>query len=204
MFFNGLIRSYGNLDASILSEFVNDFITKQQGARFDSTISLFNDSQWMILDIAYKNPTSLKLYVEPPVGYHRIVEQMIALIGSEYYPVQSMIAWMPPGTEVSKHVDLQKIYASTRRLHVQLLQTPQSNMILYAGNQEYKFNMDVGSVYELNNRTYHSAKNNGTEDYYALLIVDFALKGQVFTEQDNVDKDLNIPNSMNIPIYSYH
>jgi len=204
MFFNGLIRPYGSIDHSAMAEFIKDFITGQPTTNFSSTISLFNDSQWMILDLAYKDPTVTQLYVQPPNEYYKIVESLLALLGQEYYVVQSMIAWMPPGTEVSKHVDLQKMYVNTRRLHVQLLQSSQATMSSYAGQQEYKFNFDPGTVYELNNRVYHSARNNSTEDYYAILVIDFAQGNQKFTNEDNVVKDRNLLKSDNLPVYSYH
>ena len=204
MFFNGLIRPYGSIDVGSISEFVTDFIASQTATKFNSTISLFNDSQWMILDIAYKDPTATQLYVQPPGEYYKIVDSLLALLGQKYYVVQSMIAWMPPGTEVSKHVDLQKLYVNTRRLHVQLLQSPQATMSSYAGPREYKFNFDTGTVYELNNRVYHSAKNNSTEDYYAILVIDVALCDRLFTNEDNVVKDRNLLKSDNLPVYSYH
>jgi hypothetical protein len=204
MFFNGLIRPYGDIDASAVAEFIMSFIARQTTGNLSSTISLFNDSQWMILDIAYKDPTRTKLYVQPPDEYHAVVDKIQALIGQHYYVVQSMIAWMPPGTEVSKHVDLQKMYANTRRLHVQLVQNPDASMSVYAGDREHQFNFMPGAVYELNNRTYHSAKNTSTQDYYAILVIDFAKQRQIFTDRDNVDKDTNLLKSDNLPLYSYH
>jgi hypothetical protein len=204
MFFNGLIRPYGNIDASVMSEFIRDFIAKQSDTEFASTISLFNDSQWMVLDVAYKDPKALQLYVEPPREYHDLVKAITQLIGQEYYVVQSMIAWMPPGTEISKHVDLQKIYTETRRLHVQLLQSPRASISSYAGNKEFKFNFSQGSVYEINNRVYHSAINNSRDEYYAILILDLATKDKTFIEQDNIDKNPALPNSNNLPVNSYH
>jgi hypothetical protein len=204
MFFNGLIRPYGDIDTSTMAEFIKDFVANQNTDNFKTTIPLFNDSRWAILDMSYKDPTRVKLYIKPPEEYYKIIDVLKALIGQDYYVVQSMIAWMPPGTEVSKHIDLQKMYVDTRRLHVQLLQTPDAYMSSYAGDREHKFNLNPGSVYELNNRIYHSAKNNSTKDYYALLVVDFAVNGQIFTPQDNIDKDCNLLNSNILPVYSYH
>ena len=203
MFFNGLIRPYGEVDSTDMSEFVRDFIHRQEDA-MPSTISLFNDSQWMVLDIAYRDPRLMKLYVEPPAEYQSMIQQLTALLGKNYYVVHSMIAWMPPSSEISKHTDLQRIYTNTRRLHVQLLQNPDAYMTSYAGDKEYRFNFKQGTVYELNNRIYHGGKNNSKDNYYALLVVDFALKSQSFSLEDNVIKDDNLLNSDQLPVHSYH
>ena len=203
MHFNGLIRL---LEATPIDEFKNACDTIINGSdsdpRFRSIISLFEDSRWGIFELSYKHAPSLNSYIEPPHSYYKIVDSILDKIGRNYYVVGSMLAWVNPGSKISKHVDLQRVYANTRRIHVVIERAELSYMSSYAGTTKHDFKFDPGTTYELNNRVYHSVDNPGLQGRFVLLIIDFVEHGVIFKEEDNVIKDMNLIDSSQLPLYA--
>jgi hypothetical protein len=203
MHFNGLIRI---LESTNIVDFKNDcdkiIDVEDNNPRFRSIISLFEDSRWALFEISYKHAPSMTPYIEPPVSYFKLVDSILDKIGRNYYVVSSMLAWVNPGSKISKHVDLQRIYAKTRRIHVVIERAELAYMSSYAGSTKHDFKFDIGTTYELNNRVYHSVDNLDQQGRFVLLIIDFAEQGITFKEEDNVIKDMNLLDSSNLELYA--
>jgi|LauGreDrversion4_2_1035121.scaffolds.fasta_scaffold00348_36 hypothetical protein len=203
MHFNGLIRL---LESTNIDDFKNDcnkiIDVEDNNPRFRSGISLFEDSRWALFEISYKHAPSLTSYIEPPGSYYKIVDSILDKIGRNYYVVSSMLAWVNPGSKISKHVDLQRVYANTRRIHIVIERPNLAYTSSYAGSVKHDFKFDVGATYELNNRVYHSVDNPVQQGRFVLLIIDFAEQGVTFKEEDNVIKDMNLLDSSNLELYA--
>lgn len=203
MHFNGLIRP---LDSTNIEDFKIDCDNIIEFAdnkpQFRSVISLFEDSRWALFDISYKHAPSMSPYIEPPKSYFKLVDSILDKIGRNYYVVSSMLAWVNPGSKISKHVDLQRVYANTRRIHILIERAGLAYMSSYAGTIKYDFKFDPGATYELNNRVYHSVDNPSQQGRCVLLIIDFAEQGVTFKEEDNVIKDMNLLDSSQLPVYA--
>lgn len=203
MHFNGLIRL---LESTNIDDFKNDcnkiIDVEDNNPRFRSGISLFEDSRWALFEISYKHAPSLTSYIEPPQSYYKIVDSILDKIGRNYYVVSSMLAWVNPGSKISKHVDLQRVYANTRRIHIVIERPNLAYTSSYAGSVKHDFKFDVGATYELNNRVYHSVDNPVQQGRFVLLIIDFAEQGITFKEEDNVIKDMNLLDSSNLELYA--
>ena len=203
MHFNGLIRL---LESTDVNDFKNDcanIIDKSDSdPRFRSIISLFEDSRWAMFDLSYKHAPSTKSYLEPPKSYFKIVDSVLDKIGRHYYVASSMLAWVNPGSKISKHVDLQRLYANTRRIHIVIERPELAYSSSYAGSIKHDFKFDVGATYELNNRVYHSVDNPDQQGRFVLLIIDFAEQGITFKEEDNIIKDMNLLDSSQINLYA--
>ena len=203
MHFNGLIRL---LESTDIKDFKNDFDKiiddADNNPKFRSIISLFEDSRWALFDLSYKHAPSMSPYLAPPTSYFKLLDSILDKIGRHYYVVSSMLAWVNPGSKISKHVDLQRVYANTRRIHILIERAELSYTSSYAGEIRHDFKFDAGTTYELNNRVYHSVDNPGQHGRLVLLIVDFAEQGITFTEEDNVIKDMNLADSTQLPMYA--
>jgi hypothetical protein len=138
----------------------------------------------------------------PPNSYYKIVDAVLDKIGRNYYVVSSMLTWVNPGSRILKHVDLQRVYASTRRIHIVIERPELAYMSSYAGSIKHDFKFDMGATYELNNRVYHSVDNPGQQGRFVLLIIDFAEQGVTFKEEDNVIKDMNLMDSTQLNLYA--
>lgn len=202
MFFNGLIRPLGIIEVEELQTYLHSVMKSVNPNNFTTKISLFGNSCWGILDRSFKDPKQSNVYIPPPPGYDKIVKEVLSRASPNLYPVMSQIAWIRPGDKVDKHIDLQRIYAKTRRFHVQLEQTIGAVMHVYRGTDAVPFRESVGAVYELNNRVYHSAENSGP-GMYMILVIDAANIGDVFDEADNEVKDLNLQDSYNLPTIAW-
>jgi hypothetical protein len=200
MFFQGLVRNLGSVNTSAYTNTLTDIVRINLQPNFKFPISLFNDSQWGIIEVAYRDISEQKNFIPINSEYENIKQHILNYYNNDFYVVQSMLAWLPPGTSVSKHIDLQKIYTETIRVHVQIMQNTESYMSMWRGDQEIKFNMPIGSVYELNNRVYHAAINNSTSSFYCILIFDISLKNVKFNAQDNIIKIPACENTKNLPI----
>lgn len=203
MHFNGLIRL---LESTNIDDFRNDcnkiINVEDNNPRFRSVIGLFEDSRWALFDLSYKHAPSMSPYIKPPESYFKLVDSILDKIGRNYYVVSSMLAWVNPGSKISKHVDLQRVYANTRRIHVVIERAELAYMSSYAGSTKHDFKFDAGATYELNNRVYHSVDNPDQQGKFVLLIIDFAEQGITFKEEDNVIKDMNLLDSSNLELYA--
>ena len=203
MHFNGLIRL---IEPTDINDFKNDcdsiIIGADKDPRFRSVIGLFEDSRWALFELSYKHAPNMSPYIAPPASYFKLLDSILEKIGRHYYVVSSMLAWVNPGSKISKHVDLQRVYANTRRIHILIERTELSYSSSYAGTTRHDFKFDAGTTYELNNRVYHSVDNPGQYGRLVLLIVDFAEQGITFTEEDNVIKDMNLADSTQLPVYA--
>lgn len=203
MYFNGLIRSLGQTDITEFEKDCNSIIQVADNKKqFLSGISLFEDSRWALFEISYKHAPSLTPYITPPKSYYEIVDSILDKIGRNYYVVSSMLAWVNPGSKISKHVDLQRVYANTRRIHIVIERPDLAYTSSYAGTIKHDFKFDAGTTYELNNRVYHSVDNPSQQGRIVLLIVDFVEQGITFKEEDNVIKDMNLLDSSQLPVYA--
>lgn len=203
MHFNGLIRL---LEQTNIEEFKKDCNTiieiSDNKKQFLSGISLFEDSRWALFEISYKHAPSLTPYIKPPRSYYEIIDSILDKIGRNYYVVSSMVTWINPGSKISKHVDLQRVYANTRRIHIVVERPELAYSSSYAGSIKHDFKFAVGSTYELNNRVYHSVDNPDQQGRFVLLIIDFAEHGVTFKEEDNIVKDMNLIDSSNLELYA--
>jgi hypothetical protein len=203
MYFNGLVRPLEHINIEEFKEECDRLILDSDNkTRFLSGISLFEDSRWALFEISYKHAPSLSSYIEPPTSYYKIVDSILENIGRNYYVVSSMLAWVNPGSKISKHVDLQRVYANTRRIHVVVERPELAYTSSYAGSIKHDFKFNVGATYELNNRVYHSVDNPDQQGRFVLLIIDFAEQGITFKEEDNVIKDMNLLDSSQINLYA--
>lgn len=200
MFFNGLLR---HVDQINVDEFNADCrtlfeCTEDKKYHFDR-IKEFNDSKWALIELSYGNASETARYLNPTPSYKKIVDHILSKIGYNYYVVSSMLAWLRPKEFIEKHVDLQKVYANTRRMHVQITQDKKAYLSVWSGEKEVQFNIEPGIIYELNNRTYHAVTHEGEDNLYSILVIDFSDVNQQFTKLDNEIKDFNLPNSNNLP-----
>ena len=203
MHFNGLIRLLESTNIDDFKFDCNKIIdVEDNNPRFRSVIGLFEDSRWALFDLSYKHAPSMSPYIKPPESYFKLVDSILDNIGRNYYVVSSMLAWVNPGSKISKHVDLQRVYANTRRIHVVIERAELAYMSSYAGITKHDFKFDTGTTYELNNRVYHSVDNPDQQGKFVLLIIDFAEQGITFKEEDNVIKDMNLLDSSNLEIYA--
>lgn len=205
MFFKGLLRYIGTVDITDYAHDCHKIIhTSDQSIYHFSKIKEFNDSAWALHEISYDSAKRYNRYVPPSFAYKKIVNTVLDQIsknGQQYYVVSSMLAWLLPGQKIDKHVDLQKVYAQTRRIHVQITQDTGAYMSVWSGNHEHKCTFDPGFVYELNNRAYHSVTHNGLKEIYSILVIDFGAVNNTFVKEDNIEKDTNIPESKNLPLW---
>ena len=203
MHFNGLIRL---LEQTNIEEFKKDcnaiIEIADNKKQFLSGISLFEDSRWALFEISYKHAPSLTAYIKPPRSYYEIVDSILDKIGRNYYVVSSMLTWINPGSKISKHTDLQRVYANTRRIHIVVERPELAYSSSYAGSMKHDFKFAVGATYELNNRVYHSVDNPDQQGRFVLLIIDFAEYGVTFKDEDNVIKDMNLLDSSNLELYA--
>ena len=203
MHFNGLIRLFDQTNIEEFKKDCNAIIEIADNKKqFLTGISLFEDSRWALFDLSYKHAPSLNPYIKPPESYFKLLDSILDKIGRNYYVVSSMLAWVNPGSKILKHVDLQRVYANTKRIHIVIERAELAYMSSYSGTIRHDFKFDAGATYELNNRVYHSVDNPSQQGRFVLLIIDFAEHGVIFKEEDNVIKDMNLLDSSQLAVYA--
>lgn len=85
---------------------------------------------------------------------------------SGYKWIRGEVATLMPGVELGWHRDPQWFHDRCVRLHVPII-TNTGCVQLWEGTE---FHMEIGRLYELNNRILHSARNSGTEPRTHLIL----------------------------------
>lgn len=101
-------------------------------------------------------------------NYPEMMKLVARIVEKAGYTQIGMItlAVMYPGSTVKAHVDNGPYYAHYHRLHVAL--TTVNGSVLQSG--ETSISIKAGEVWELNNLLVHSARNEGAEPRYHLII----------------------------------
>lgn len=88
--------------------------------------------------------------------------------------VRGEVVNLLPGKELTPHIDNYWFHANSRRIHIPICTNKDSFQIF----EDREVHLDVGSMYEINNRILHSACNRGSSDRIHL-IVDLMSKDKV-------------------------
>jgi hypothetical protein len=89
---------------------------------------------------------------------------------SKYFPnlvkMHGEIVNLCPGKQLSLHKDIYWFHKHSRRIHIPLCTNDSCRQIF----EDREYHLEVGKVYEINNRIMHSARNNGTEDRIHIIL----------------------------------
>lgn len=84
----------------------------------------------------------------------------------DYKIVRGELVNLLPGVSLVPHIDIYWFHRESKRIHIPILTN--TNAVLTFENRPYHLN--VGKVYEINNRIIHSGHNNGTTDRVHLIL----------------------------------
>jgi hypothetical protein len=93
-----------------------------------------------------------------------------------------LLARMRPNMTIPRHIDLDKTFFYSHRLHVPILTNPNVDFII--GGERCV--MEEGNAYEISNRDFHSVANNGDTDRVHLLFDFFIEKEFKHTRNGNL------------------
>lgn len=77
-----------------------------------------------------------------------------------YKMVRGEIVNLTPGKSLSPHIDIHWFHRESRRIHIPVV----TNRDSFLTFENRKYHLEVGKVYEINNRIIHSGFNNGSTD----------------------------------------
>lgn len=84
----------------------------------------------------------------------------------ELIPVRGEVVNLLPGKQLSLHIDQYWFHKHSRRIHVPIY----TNKDCFQIFEDRETHLEVGNVYEINNRIMHSARNSGTEPRFHLIV----------------------------------
>ena len=95
-----------------------------------------------------------------------VMDEVIA----RWYPpggriIRSMLARMAPGARIDPHRDAHPSFGCGHRIHVPIATNPRVRFMV----DGRPFTLEVGQVYEINNRRMHSVTNKGATDRIHLI-----------------------------------
>lgn len=89
---------------------------------------------------------------------------------SKYFPnlvkVRGEIVNLYPGKQLTLHQDIYWFHKHSRRIHIPLCTNDNCRQIF----EDREYHLEVGKVYEINNRILHSAYNQGSEDRVHIIL----------------------------------
>ncbi len=208
MFFNALIKRYPNFSEDLrFKKFCDAFLPYQDGVPAEKTFSFNKTSQWRstLQKFGFNASGVPKVQsVLTPVE-QKIHDDMVKLIHDLAFDTPhdcflTQIITMLPGCDVGKHRDSRQFFTFTHRFNLIVESNPDSVVsVFYLKNNketEVKLFEPAGTLYELNNRIPHSAKNYG-QTKFTVAVFDFINHDfpkftlpdwEVFTEkQCNID-----------------
>ena len=81
-------------------------------------------------------------------------------------PIRGEIVNLLPGRELTLHVDVFWFHKHSKRIHVPIY----TNIDCVQIFEDREIHLSVGNIYEINNRILHSARNNGKEPRFHLIL----------------------------------
>jgi hypothetical protein len=102
----------------------------------------------------------------------RLIEAVLPIINqvTEYFPeltkVRGEIVNLLPYKQLTLHKDIYWFHKHSRRIHIPLCTNIECKQIF----EDREYHLEVGSVYEINNRIMHSACNRGASDRVHIIL----------------------------------
>lgn len=93
-----------------------------------------------------------------------IYKKLEDLVGGKV--VRSEVINMLPNSRIRSHVDRSDVLYLSRRFHIPIITNPNCTFTV----EKEEFHLEQGNLYELNNRRYHSVKNDSDENRIHLII----------------------------------
>lgn len=98
-------------------------------------------------------------------GVSPIVDYVYNLY-TDHKMVRGEIVNLKPGKSLSPHIDIHWFHKESKRVHVPII----TNDASFLTFEDRNYHLDVGKIYEINNRIMHSGFNNGTSDRVHVII----------------------------------
>jgi hypothetical protein len=83
-----------------------------------------------------------------------------------YKIVRGEVVNLLPGVSLTEHIDIYWFHKCSRRIHVPLTTNPKCELTF----EGRPYHLELGKVYEINNRILHSGYNKGTTDRIHLIL----------------------------------
>ena len=92
--------------------------------------------------------------------------QMLLISMPNYKIVRGELVNLLPGASLTEHIDIYWFHKSSKRIHVPLITNSQCKLTF----EGRPYHLELGKVYEINNRILHSGYNNGETDRIHLIL----------------------------------
>ena len=167
------IKKLGRLNPDVYNNFLrSNSIAFQRDDRLNRD-KLFGDAKTFFLVNEFKSndPILIKQF-----GY--IAKDLFKILGDWYGPgtiYNIQFALLSPGDEIKRHYDGGLQFSLSQRVHVPLVTC--NDVIFHIGNRRY--NLDTGSIVEINNNQYHQVKNTSQNTNRLHLIIDYVAQKHV-------------------------
>ena len=92
--------------------------------------------------------------------------QLLLISMPNYKIVRGELVNLLPGASLTEHIDIYWFHKSSKRIHVPLITNSQCKLTF----EGRPYHLELGKVYEINNRILHSGYNNGETDRIHLIL----------------------------------
>lgn len=136
--------------------------------RFDRSEATLREGRLCLLPYLISRPEQLL----PTPDSDLIISSLGPLISlikehlKNYKIVRGELVNLLPGKHLTEHIDIYWFHKESRRIHVPLL-TNKNCKLTFEGREHH---LEVGKVYEINNRIMHSGFNRGNSDRIHLIL----------------------------------
>ena len=168
------VRDWGTIDTGPLAAAV----ARQDEAAWDEhqqrqrDYEVHRQTQSIVLLFAdLEDWPSIDVQRQP--GWNRLADAAVPVMDeviARWYPpggriIRAVIARMGPGARIDPHHDSHPSFACGHRIHVPIATNPRVRFTV----DGRPYHLEVGRVYEINNRKTHSVTNKGTSDRIHLI-----------------------------------
>jgi hypothetical protein len=161
------IKKIGTIDTQLLNSIATICLnTDWSGKNFNRSEISLTQGRLCLLPYPIKKPTSYGEEEKILLNSVRPIIKELDKVIPEYVKVRGELVNLLPGKSLIPHRDIYWFHKYSRRIHVPIY----SNA--YSANtfEGREYHLEVGNIYEINNRIIHSAYNNGTEPRIHLII----------------------------------
>lgn len=163
-----------------------------EGIEYNRKEPPLKDGKLIALPYLIYNPVNL-LYTsyqrKVVFTFEPVVNEVMKLFPN-YIKVRGEIATLLPNTSLTLHYDKQRFHEYSRRIHIPITTNDRCQQIF----EDRIYHLEENAVYEINNRTMHSAANFGTTAR-THLILDLLEESQY----NSINKSIKILSEESIP-----
>lgn len=169
MLFDQDVKQIATIPIDIIESSIKNFSTVDwKSSEFNRNEVTLKDGRLCLLPYLISKPEQLT----PSPNKILLIDSIsncinfVSEIFKDYKIVRGELVNLKPGVSLVEHIDIYWFHKESRRIHIPLM----TNRFCELTFEGRPYHLEVGKIYEINNRVMHSGYNNGETDRIHIIL----------------------------------